>query len=82
MPEAITGQEDMGDYQFTTKASAAEITTYYEQEMAKLKWTLSPDMMTKVPGIALSFTKGNTFIFFKIESQGQNNVVYIHLVQM
>jgi hypothetical protein len=82
MAEAITGQEDMGDYQFTIKASSEEITNYYKKEMAKLGWKLRTDMMTKVPGTALSFSKGSKYVFFMIESQGENYIVYLHPVQM
>jgi hypothetical protein len=82
MQEAITGQEDMGDYKYTVKASAEEITNYYKKEMAKLGWKLRTDMMTKVPGTALSFSKGSKYVFFAIEPQGEYNIVDIHPVQM
>jgi hypothetical protein len=82
MQEAITGQEDTGDYKYTVKASAEEITNYYKKEMAKLGWKLRTDMMTKVPGTALSFSKGSKYVFFMIEPQGENNAVDIHPVQM
>lgn len=82
MPGAISGQEEMGDYQFTTAASENDIANYYQQELPKSGWVLQPNMMTQVPGTALAFKKGNTFVFFKIDAQGSNNVVLMHIVQM
>jgi hypothetical protein len=82
MPGAISGQEEMGDYQFTTAASENDIVNYYQQELPKSGWVLQPNMMTQVPGTALAFKKGNTFVFFKIDAQGSNNVVLMHIVQM
>jgi hypothetical protein len=80
MSDAFTGQEDMGDYQFTTKASAEEIKKYYEREMANLGWELRPEMMASIP-TDLAFKKSGTFVFFKIDPEGNNNVVMIHIVQ-
>lgn len=80
MPNATAGQEFMGDYQFTTKASAEEINTYYKSEMAALGWELRPDMMASIP-TDLAFMKGNTYVFFKIDPAGNENIVMIHLVQ-
>jgi len=81
MPGAIGGREEMGDYQFTTAASENDIVNYYEQELPKSGWVIQTDMMTRFPGTTPAFKKGNTFVFFKINAQGSNNVVLIHLVQ-
>lgn len=80
MPEATAGQEVMGDYQFETNVSAEEIKAYYEHEMAGLGWKLRPEMMASIP-TDLAFKKGNTFVFFKVDSSGSKNTVMIHLVQ-
>jgi hypothetical protein len=82
MPGAINGQEELGDYHFMTPASENDIVNYYEQELPKSGWVLQPNMMTQVPGTALAFKKGNIFVFFKIDAQGDNNVVLMHIVQM
>ena len=46
LPDAISGSEDLGDYQFITASPARIITAYYKQEMAKLGWEIREDMMT------------------------------------
>ena len=80
MPDALTGQEVVDDYQFTTKASAEEIKTYYKSEMVNMGWGLRQDMMDSIP-TDLAFKKGGTFVFFKINPEGDNNVVWIHIVK-
>ena len=80
MPGAVTDLEDTGGYQFTINASATDITNYYKQEMANRGWELRPDMMASIP-TDLAFQKGGTFVFFKIVPNGNNNQVWIHLVQ-
>jgi hypothetical protein len=77
IPGAINGHEDMGDYQFTLKSSSTNIKAYYQQEMAKLGWTIRPDLMASV-STDLAFNKGGDYIFFLIQSEGDNNLVYIH----
>jgi len=67
----------MGDYQFTINASPTVITTYYQQEMAKLGWKLRPEMMASIP-TDLAFSKGNAYEFFKIIPEGDFNIVAIH----
>ena len=76
MPGIISGKEEMGDYQFTTKASAANIISFYESEMPKLGWDLSPDMMASPEEPV--FSKEGTFAFFMISPEGDHNNVYIH----
>ena len=66
----------MGDYQFTTKVSAEEIVAFYESEMPKLGWELSPDMMASPEEPV--FIKEGTYAFFKVFTEGDLNVVYIH----
>ena len=80
MPAAISGQEEMGDYQFTTTASSSEIKAYYERKMVDLGWELHPEMMASIP-TDLAFKKGGLFVFFKIFPEGANNIVLIHIVQ-
>jgi len=77
---AENGQEYLGDYKFTTNASATAIKEYYQLEMAKLGWELRPELMVKIP-TDLAFNKGSTFAFFLIQSEDDNNVVFIHLFQ-
>ena len=79
IPGIISGKEELGDYQFTTKASAAEIIAFYESEMPKLGWGLSPDMMASSEEPV--FSKGGMYAFFKITPEGDHNVVYIHPFQ-
>jgi hypothetical protein len=80
MPSAITGQEFMGDYQFTTTASPTEISAYYTQELAKLGWELHTDMMS--PGFAdLVFSKAGLYVFFLFVPDGNNITVKMHLAQ-
>ena len=80
IPGAENGQEYLGDYKFTTNASATAIKEYYQQEMAKLGWELRPELMVKIP-TDLAFNKGSTFAFILIQSEDDNNVVFIHLFQ-
>ncbi len=80
MPGYLTAQEDMGDYQFTIKASAEDIKTYYGQEMARLGWKFSPELMPSGSTDPM-YTKGSAYVAFKIFSQGDVNTVYIHLVK-
>ena len=79
IPGIISGKEELGDYQFTTKASATEIIAFYESEMPKMGWELSPDMMASSEEPV--FSKGGTFAFFKITAEGDHNIVYIHPFQ-
>jgi len=81
MPQAMEGKEEFGDYQFTTSVPVADIMNYYQQEMPSLGWEIVPDMMTSIP-TDLAFTKGNTYVFFKIFVQGNSSLVLIHIVQM
>jgi hypothetical protein len=76
LPGMITGKEELGDYQFTTKTSADDVNAFYESEMPKLGWELRPDMM--VSSEELVFIKENTYVFFKIAPEGDLNLVYIH----
>jgi hypothetical protein len=80
MPGATEGGEDMSDFQFTTQASVGEITEFYRQALENDGWKLQADMMTKVPGTALSYVKGNTFVFIRIVGSGNQNQVWLHLV--
>lgn len=76
-PAMITGEEGVvGDYQFTTKASAAEIVAFYESEMPKLGWELSEDMMASEEEPV--FVKEGTFAFFKVSPEEDHNIVWIH----
>lgn len=79
-PDAITGKEDMGDYQFTSKSPARIIRAFYEQEMVKLGWKIRTDMVPP-NNPDFCFSKDNSFIFFLIQSEGDNSIVYIHPVQ-
>jgi hypothetical protein len=79
-PDAITGKEEMGDYQFTSKSPARIIRAYYEQEMVKLGWKIRTDMVPP-NNPDFCFSKDNTFAFFLIQAEGNNSLVYIHLVQ-
>lgn len=79
-PDAISGKEDFGDYQFTTNSPARIIVAYYEQEMVKLGWENRPDMSAS-PSSDLVFNKGDVFTFFMIKPEGNTNIVYIHPVQ-
>jgi len=80
MPGATAGGEDLGDFQFTTPASPWEIIAYYKQALESEGWKLRSDMMTKVPGTALSYVKGNTFVFIRIVGSGSQNQVWLHMV--
>ena len=76
LPGMISGKEDTGDYQITTKASTAEIVAFYESEMPKLGWELAPDMMASAEEPV--FLKEGTYAFFKVFTEGDHNLVYIH----
>ena len=79
-PDAISGQDDMGDYKFTTKSPARIIIAYYQQEMVKLGWEIRGDMMAEQSS-DLVFEKEDTFTFFLIKFDGENYTVYIHQVK-
>ena len=79
-PDAISGSEEFGDYQFITASPARIITAYYKQEMAKLGWEIREDMMASTSS-DLVFIKEDTFVFFLIKTEDNKNIVYIHLVQ-
>jgi len=78
--DAISGNEEFGDYQFITASPARIITAYYKQEMAKLGWEIRGDMMASTSS-DLVFMKEDTYVFFLIKTEGDKNIVYIHLVQ-
>ena len=40
MPQATAGEGDDQRYTFVVPATAVEVQTFYEQEMAKLDWSL------------------------------------------
>ena len=80
LPDAISGREEFGDYQFVTTSPARIITAYYKQEMAKLGWEIRGDMMASTSS-DLVFINENTFVFFLIKTEGDQSIVYIHLVQ-
>ena len=80
LPDAISGNEEFGDYQFITASPARIITAYYKQEMAKLGWEIREDMMASTSS-DLVFIKNITYAFFLIKTEGEKNIVYIHLVQ-
>jgi hypothetical protein len=75
MPGATTGLESGGGYAFFTNASQTEITTYYEQELAKLGWTLVPDPTQ------LNFTKGSSFLNIMVSASGDEYLVAIGLAK-
>jgi hypothetical protein len=79
-PGAITGTEEMGDYKYTSKSPANIIRAYYMEEMVKIGWELRLDMVP-ANNPDFCFSKGNTFAYFLIQTEGNNSVVYIHLVQ-
>jgi hypothetical protein len=79
-PDAITGKEEMGDYQFTSKSPARIIRAYYEQEMIKMGWKIRTDMVSP-GGPDFCFSKGNTYAFFLIQPEANHFIVYIHSVQ-
>ena len=79
-PDAISGSEEFGDYQFITASPARIITAYYKQEMANLGWEIRGDMMASTSS-DLVFIKEDTYVFFLIKTEGDKNIVYIHLVQ-
>ena len=80
LPDAISGGEDFGDYQFITASPARIITAYYKQEMPKLGWEIREDMMASTSS-DLVFNKENTFVFFLIKTEDDSNIVSIHVVQ-
>ena len=80
LQDAISGNEEFGDYQFITASPARIIAAYYKQEMAKLGWEIREDMMVSTSS-DLVFIKNNTYAFFLIKTEGDNNIVSIHLVQ-
>jgi hypothetical protein len=80
MPAAITGMEFMGDYQFTTLVSAEKIIAYYERELVMGGWKIRADMKESIP-TDMAFQKNSLFVFFKIETEGENNTVFLHFVQ-
>lgn len=71
----------MGDFQFTVNVSAEEIQSFYEQKMTELAWENRQDMTDMATGTEFTYAKGNTFAFFKIDPQGEGNIVYIHIVE-
>lgn len=79
-PDAISGKEEFGDYQFAAKTPISILKAYYEQEMPKLGWELRPDMM-EMSSSDLAFNKGDTFVFFLIKPEGDLKTVFIHIVQ-
>lgn len=81
MPGATKFMEDMGDFQFTSSASPYEIISYYKQALEGDDWKLRTDMMTKVPGTALSYAKSGTFVFIRIVGSGSQNQVWLHMVK-
>jgi hypothetical protein len=79
-PGAITGSEELGDYQYTSKSPVNILRAFYEQEMPKMGWELRTDMVPpNSPDFC--FSKDNTFAFFLIQTEGSNSMVFIHLVQ-
>jgi hypothetical protein len=76
IPSIISGKEESGDYQITTKSSTTEVVAFYESEMPKLGWELSEDMMASEEEPV--FVKEGTFAFFKVSPEGDHNIVWIH----
>ncbi len=79
MPSAVSGQEYFGDYRFEVKESADEISAFYQQEMPNLGWEFRQDMVGS--SSEMVFSQKEVYAFFMIASEGENNFVYIHLVQ-
>jgi len=80
LPDALSGSEGFGDYQYITESPARIITAYYKQEMPKLGWMIRGDMMASTSS-DLVFIKENTYVFFLIKAEGDRNIVYIHMAQ-
>ena len=81
MPGATSGEFELKDYVFKIPASPEEITTYYETTMAELGWQPRDDMTAQAPGTAFTFFKDGIFVFFMIQSEGGNQVVFMHFVE-
>jgi hypothetical protein len=80
MPNAIAGDGDSQGYSFTVNASAEEIQTFYENELAKLGWTLLTSGQGSTSAILLMFMKDISIVSVSIIPQ-PDGVMYVLLVK-
>jgi hypothetical protein len=81
MPEATSGMFELGDYFYTINSDLEEITTFYTQAMSDLGWQPREEMTKLVPGTAFTYYKDGIFVFFMIESNDDQQTVFMHFVE-
>jgi len=78
MPDAIDGEGDDEAYRYTVKATVAEVQAYYEQELAKLGWSLMAGGTGDTGAAMLIFNTGaSPFIPISIIPHGDITLVLI-----
>ncbi len=80
MPNAIAGEGDSTGYSFTIKATAEEIQSFYETELAKLGWGLFTSGQGASGATLLMFMKDVSIVSVSIIPQ-PDGVMYVLLVK-
>ena len=80
MPDAIAGEGDKKGYSFTINASADEIQTFYQKELAKLGWNMFASGQSETDTVLLIFLKDTATLSLSIIPQ-PDGIMYVLLVK-
>ncbi|MCE5206863.1 MAG: hypothetical protein LLG42_00970 [Chloroflexi bacterium] len=80
MPNAIAGEGNSSGYSFTINASPEEIQGFYEEELAKLGWSLFATGQGSTDALILIFTQGESLLTLSVIPQ-PDGLMYVMLVK-